>query len=235
MPKQLLIVDDEKAITSALVILLGSVGYQTTVVHSGEDALRQVDLLTPDLILLDISLPGLDGYEVCRYVRQQARYIPILMLTAKDQSWEKVMALELGADVYMTKPFEPNELLAQIKALLRLAEQMDAHMDESGERPLICGPLLLYPQQHRTLLEGRAIELSPKEFELLHFFMQQPGWVFGRQTILRQVWGYGRGDDSRTVDTHVQRLRSKIEMNPAQPQLLQTVRGFGYRLVPPDG
>jgi DNA-binding response OmpR family regulator len=237
MSKQILVVDDEKVITSALAVLLNGAGYEVIVVHTGEEAIKQLSMKKPDLIVLDIMMLGLDGYEVCRQARQQGEYTPILMLTAKDESWEKVTGLELGADVYMTKPFEPGELLAQVKALLRLAEQTRTRVEEGGfssDRPLICGPLFLYPQQHRTVLDDKEIELSPKEFDLLHFFMQQPGRVFGRQTLLRQVWGYDYPDDSRTVDTHVQRLRTKIEANTGQPQLLQTVRGFGYRLVPPE-
>lgn len=234
MAKQVLVVDDEKAITSALVVLLNGAGYEAVIAHSGEEALRQLSAGKPDLIILDVMMPGLDGYQVSRQVRQRDEYIPILMLTAKDESWEKVTGLELGADVYMTKPFDSGELLAQVKALLRLAEQASSAIEkgeDSGAGPLICGPLTLYPHQHRALLNDREILLSPREFELLHFFMRHPGQVFGRQTLLRQVWAYDYPDDSRTVDTHIRRLRAKIETDPAQPQLLQTVRGFGYRLA----
>jgi two-component system, OmpR family, alkaline phosphatase synthesis response regulator PhoP len=237
MSKEILVVDDEKVITSALSILLSGAGYKVIVAHSGEEAIDQLSMKEPDLIVLDIMMPGLDGYEVCRQVRQQREYTPILMLTAKDESWEKVTGLELGADVYMTKPFEPGELLAQVKALLRLAKQVRSYAEKGGDnndKPLICDPLILYPQQHRILLNDKEVKLSPKEFELLHFFMQRPGRVFGRQTLLRQVWGYDHPDDSRTVDTHIQRLRVKIEADPTQPKLLQTVRGFGYQLVPPE-
>lgn len=237
MSKEILVVDDEKVITSALSVLLSGAGYKVIVAHSGEEAIDQLSMKEPDLIVLDIMMPGLDGYEVCRQVRQQREYTPILMLTAKGESWEKVTGLELGADVYMTKPFEPGELLAQVKALLRLAKQVRSYVEKGGDnndKPLICDPLVLYLQQHRILLNDKEVELSPKEFELLHFFMQHPGRVFGRQTLLRQVWGYDHPEDSRTVDTHIQRLRAKIEADPAQPQLLQTVRGFGYRLVPPE-
>jgi two-component system, OmpR family, alkaline phosphatase synthesis response regulator PhoP len=237
MSKEILVVDDEKVITSALSVLLSGAGYKVIVAHSGEEAIDQLSMKEPDLIVLDIMMPGLDGYEVCRQVRQQREYTPILMLTAKDESWEKVTGLELGADVYMTKPFEPGELLAQVKALLRMAKQVRSYAEKGGDnndKPLICDPLILYPQQHRILLNDKEVKLSPKEFELLHFFMQRPGRVFGRQTLLRQVWGYDHPDDSRTVDTHIQRLRVKIEADPTQPKLLQTVRGFGYQLVPPE-
>lgn len=237
MTGQVLVVDDEKTITQALSMLLNSAGYKVVVVHRGEEAIKQLAVEKPDLIILDVMMPGLDGYEVCRQVRRQDEYTPILMLTAKDESREKVAGLELGADVYMTKPFEPGELLAQVKALLRLAEQTRPRLEETllnNDKPFICGPVVLFPRQHRVQLDHEEIGLRPVEFELLHFLMQHPGQVFGRQTLLHRVWGYDYPDDSRTVDTHIQRLRAKIEVDPAQPQLLQTVRGFGYRLVPPE-
>lgn len=238
MSKYILVVDDEKAITSALFVLLKGAGYDVKVVHSGEAAMTQLSEKKLDLMVLDIMMPGLDGYEVCRQVRQQTAYTPILMLTARDESWEKVVGLEQGADVYMTKPFIPNELLAQVKALLRLTERTDASLQGNAqgrdERPLVCGPLTLYAQQCRAQLNGAEIELTPKEFELLYFFMKNPERVFGRQTLLCQVWEYEYPDNSRTVDTHIQRLRMKIEADPTQPQLLQTVRGFGYRLIKPE-
>lgn len=226
----ILIVDDEEVITSALAVLFQSASYETAVVHSGTETLKQLSATRPDLIVLDVMMPDLDGYEVCRQIRQQADYIPILMLTAKDESWEKVIGLELGADVYLTKPFESGELLAQVKALLRLVAQKMNH--KGGERPLTCGSLDLWQQQCRVFINNREISLSPQEYKLLQFLMQHPYQVFGRETLLERVWGYDYSVDSRTVDTHMQRLRNKIERNPAEPQFLQTVRGFGYRLVP---
>ena len=141
------------------------------------------------------------------------------------------MGLELGADAYMTKPFEPVTLLAQVKAIFRLIEQQSA-ADQAGEqRPLICGPLHLWEKGRRAELSGQPLDLTPKEFDLLRCLMQQPGRVVGRETLLRQVWGYEYAEDSRTVDVHVQRLRGKIEADPANPALLRTVRGFGYCLT----
>lgn len=227
--QHVLIVDDEKVITSALAVLFQSAGYETAVVHSGAEALKQLSSQRPDLMVLDVMMPEVDGHDVCRQIRQRTDYIPILMLTAKDESWEKVMGLELGADVYMTKPFEPGELLAQAKALLRLAAQKNNPAVE--ERPLTCGAITLWEQQRHVLVNDQAVSLSPQEFKLLHFFMQHPNQVLGRETLLQRVWGYDYDGNSRTVDTHVQRLRAKIEADPAHPQLLQTVRGFGYRLV----
>lgn len=223
----ILIVDDEEAITTALKVLFQSAGYETAVAHSAQEAWQYLAVKKPDLLVLDVMMPEMDGYEVCQRIRQQPAYIPILMLTAKDESWEKVMGLELGADAYMTKPFEPGELLAQAKALLRLAAQKNAPAAE--ERPLTCGSLALWEQHCRVCVNDREISLSPQEFKLLQFFIKHPGQVFGRETLLDEVWGYGYAGDTRTVDVHVQRLREKI----APVQAIQTVRGFGYRLIKP--
>jgi two-component system alkaline phosphatase synthesis response regulator PhoP len=228
MSEHILVVDDEPKITSALFVLLKSVGYEVTVLHGGQEAIQQLATLQPDLILLDVTMPGMDGFEVCRHIRQAEKYIPVLMLTARDESYEKVAGLEGGADVYMTKPFDSGELLAQIKALLRLTGRAS-----TSKPALIVGSLTLLPEQRQILYQNQELLLTPKEFELLQFLMQHPGQVFGRQTLLRQVWGYDFPDDSRTVDTHIQRLRAKIETDPAEPKLLQTVRGFGYCLKRP--
>lgn len=224
--RTILVVDDEAAITSALTVLFEQAGYQVLVARSGAEALALLDN-RPDLIVLDIMMPGVDGYEVARRVRGRAEYMPIVMLTAKDQSWEKVVGLERGADAYLTKPFAPGELLAQVRALLRLVESREGPGDE---QPLTCGPLQLWPAQRRMTVQGKEVELTPKEYELLAYLMQRPGQAVGRETLLRQVWGYDEVVDSRAVDTHISRLRAKIEADPSAPTLLQTVRGFGYRL-----
>lgn len=222
----ILVVDDEEAITSALSVLFRQAGYGVRVAHTGAEALALLDAHA-DLIVLDVMMPGVDGYEVARRVRARERYVPIVMLTAKDESWEKVTGLERGADAYLTKPFEPGELLAQVRALLRLVQGHDAADDE---QPLTCGPLRLWPRQRRVTLREGEIELTPKEYDLLAYFMQHAGRALGRETLLRQVWGYDQPVDSRTVDTHVRRLRAKIEAQPGEPELLQTIRGFGYRM-----
>jgi DNA-binding response OmpR family regulator len=227
--KHILIMDDDPAITNGLSLLFELAGYRVSVADSGEDALNHLEPRS-DLIVLDILLPGMDGYAVCRKIREMPDHPPILMLTARDDSRDKVLGLELGADVYLTKPFQPAELLAQVRALFRLLETK-THSPE--DRPLTCGPLRVWEGQHRVELASVEVQLTPIEFELLKFFMRQPGHVFGRETLLRQIWGYDFEGDSRTVDVHVQRLRTKIEDHPSQPHLLQTVRGFGYRLVDP--
>lgn len=224
--KTILVVDDEEAITGALTILFDQAGYQVLVAHSGAEGLALLQE-QPDLIILDIMMPGVDGYEVARRVRGRTEYVPIVMLTAKDQSWEKVAGLERGADAYITKPFAPGELLAQVRALLRLVESREGLDDE---QPLTCGPLKLWPDLRRVTVCDEEVVLTPKEYELLVYFMQRPGRTIGRETLLRQVWSYEEAVDSRTIDTHIRRLRAKIEQEPGEPVLLQTIRGFGYRL-----
>ncbi len=230
--KSILLVDDELSITTALSLLFERSGYEVMVAGNGRAALQHLNK-NPDLVVLDIMMPEMDGFEVARRIRQRPAYIPILMLTAKDTSLDKVTGLELGADAYLTKPFEPGELLAQVRALFRLMAKSGG--EEKGERPLLCGPITLWSEQHRVELAGEVIELTPKEFALLELFMRRPGYVFGRETLLREVWGYEYLGDSRTVDVHIQRLRAKIEADSSQPQFLHTVRGFGYRLVATDG
>lgn len=233
MSKRILVVDDEPKITSALSVLLRSVGYTVNVQSGGTAAIAQFVLFQPDLVLLDVTMPGMDGYDVCRHIRQQQSYTPVIMLTARDESAEKVAGLESGADVYMTKPFDSGELLAQVKALLRFAEQHTAVSPDQSpayKPSRQVGPLTLFREQQQILLNQEKLVLTPTEYELLQFLMQHPGQVFGRQTLLRQVWGYDTPADSRAVDTAIQRLRAKIEADPAEPKLLQTVRGFGYCL-----
>jgi two-component system, OmpR family, alkaline phosphatase synthesis response regulator PhoP len=234
LTKRILIVDDEPAITEALATLLRQAGYFVITARSGHDALAQL-AAEPDLLVLDIMMPDLDGYAVCRAVREKSGYVPIIMLTAKDAPGDRAAGLELGADAYLTKPFEPGELLAQVRALFRLIEQQSAAPDGTAKgRLLWCGPLRLWESQHRVELNGQLVEVTPTEFELLRHLMQHPGHVFGRETLLREVWGYDTEVDSRTVDMHIQRLRAKIELDTAQPQLLRTIRGFGYCLMTPD-
>jgi two-component system alkaline phosphatase synthesis response regulator PhoP len=227
--QSILIVDDDSAITNALSLLFEQAGYLVSTANSGEEALARLEP-RPDLIVLDILLPDMDGYAVCRRIRETPDHPPIVMLTARDESRDKVLGLELGADLYLTKPFEPAELLAQVHALLRL---IDERKQNPEDHPLACGPLRIWEGQHRVELGGAEVQLTPIEFQLLKHFIRQPGHVLGRETLLREVWGYDFDGDSRVVDVHVQRLRAKIENRPGQPQLLQTVRGFGYRLVDP--
>lgn len=224
----ILIVDDEPTITSALNYYFVQAGYKTILAHTGHEALEKI-ALNPDLVVLDIMLPDIDGYQICRHIREQPRYTPILMLTAKDTLQEKVIGLDLGADAYLTKPYNPQELLAQVRALLRLVKQQE-------RSKLVCGPIELMTDDKIVRRNGDEIVLTATEFELLSLLMQHQGQVFGRETLLRTVWGdEGCHANTRTIDVHIQRLRAKIEEDPKNPVLLITIRGFGYRLVCPDG
>ncbi|BCX04175.1 MAG: DNA-binding response regulator [Candidatus Roseilinea sp.] len=232
--RRILIVEDEVSISSALQTLLEHSGYETIAAYSGAEAVERLNAAQPDLVLLDIMLPGMDGFGVCHHIRRQDRYVPIIMLTARDQLSDKLVGMELGADLYLTKPFEPTELIAHIRALFRLVDSQNRANDgRFASRPLTHGPIQMWDAEHRVEVNSKPVELAPKEYELLKLFLQQPGQVFGRETLLRLVWGYDTGTDSRTVDTHVQRLRLKIEPDPSNPQFLITIRGFGYRLTQP--
>jgi two-component system alkaline phosphatase synthesis response regulator PhoP len=233
-PRRILIVDDEPSIARALQVLMAQAGYTTQHAASGTAAITLLDTEAFDLVLLDVMLPGVDGFGVCYHVRKQQRYTPIVMLTARDQLTDKLVGIELGADAYLTKPFHPQELVAQVRAVLRLSDsQRQMHASATGARAsaLVHGPIELWDAEHRVVVRGAPVDLAPKEFELLRLLMREPGRVHGRETLLRTVWGYESSIDTRTVDTHVQRLRSKIELDPAAPVLIVTVRGYGYRLA----
>ncbi|HEV8638710.1 MAG TPA: response regulator transcription factor [Chloroflexota bacterium] len=232
--RRILVVDDEEAIVDGLCRLLRQEGYEPLAARTGQEALDQVgrpEGVRPALMLLDVMLPDVDGYEVCRRVRQLPGYTPILMLTARGDLVDKLVGLGVGADAYVAKPFEPRELLAQVRAILRLVEQQEAARRGEPAPPVRHGPITFWEAQHRVEVDGAPRELTPKEFELLRLFLHHPGQVFGRETLLREVWGYDFLGDSRTVDVHIQRLRARIEPEPETPRLIRTVRGFGYRLA----
>ena len=229
----ILIVDDDPAVASGLATLLAQAGYRTRSAHTAAQAQQLLAAEPADLLVLDVMLPDMDGFTFCRKVRQLTPYVPILMLTARDELADKVLGLELGADEYVTKPFEPRELVARVRAILRLAEQRGV-----GRRPdeqvLVCGPVKLWKEQHRVEIHNQTIDLTPREWTLLEALMEHPGQVLGRETLLRRVWGYDFLGDSRAVDVHVQRLRAKLEPDPAKPRYIETVRSFGYRFTPQD-
>jgi DNA-binding response OmpR family regulator len=233
---KILVVDDEPALVSTIGYSLRRDGHE---VLTAGDGLRALDLARrerPDVIVLDLMLPELDGLDVCRAIRRSPslplRAVPILMLTARADEVDKVVGLELGADDYVTKPFSMRELLARLKAMVRRA-QMEAEAPE-GDRAFTFGNLEIDPAQRRILRRGKEIPLKPKEFDLLVFFLRHPGQVFTREQLLDHVWGYGHVGDIRTVDVHIRWLREKIERDPGKPKLLETVRGVGYRVHAPD-
>ncbi len=230
---KVLVVDDEENLVATPKYNLAKEGYEVCTALDGTSALATASKEKPDLVILDIMLPGVSGFEVCRKLRRDTT-VPILMLTAKDEEVDKVAGLELGADDYVTKPFSMRELMARVRAMLR---RVDMLQEQAGEpiRPqnLELGPLALDVSSHEAYFKHRPISLKPKEFDLLAFLLRHPGQVFTRQQLLQQVWGYSYFGDERTVDVHIRWLREKIEEEPSHPTMIQTVRGVGYRLNAP--
>ncbi len=232
--KKILVVDDEKPISDIVKFNLTKEGYEVHVAADGEEALQKVDEVHPDLILLDLMLPKMDGLEVARQVRKNYD-MPIIMVTAKDSELDKVLGLELGADDYVTKPFSNRELVARVKANLRRQGAPSAQPAEVEENSDIeIGDLVIHPEAYMVSKRGENIELTHREFELLHYLAQHIGQVMTREHLLQTVWGYDYFGDVRTVDVTVRRLREKVEDNPSHPKWLVTRRGVGYYLRNPE-
>ncbi len=233
MPEKILVVDDEISLQETLAYNLTREGYQVEMAGDGNQALHLARTTKPDLVILDVMLPGLDGFEVCRALRQETN-IPVLMLTARDDEIDRVVGLEVGADDYLAKPFSMRELSARVKALLRrvrlIREDMVTEKQEAEQPKLITFDNLVIDLTRREVkLDNKVLPLKPKEYELLLFMGQQKGRLLTRELILERVWGWGFVGDSRTVDVHIRWLREKIEPNPESPQRIITVRGAGYR------
>lgn len=234
MEKKILVVDDEKPIADILKFNLKKEGFNVHCAYDGIEALAMVEEIKPDIILLDIMLPLKDGMEVCREVRKKYE-MPIIMLTAKDSEIDKVLGLELGADDYVTKPFSTRELIARVKANLRRHQKAIAQVEEEDETNEIeIGSLTIHPNAYIVSKRGEMIELTHREFELLHYLAKHIGQVMTREHLLQTVWGYDYYGDVRTVDVTVRRLREKIEDNPSHPAWIVTRRGVGYYLKNPD-
>lgn len=230
--KKILVVDDEKPISDIVKFNLTKEGFEVHTAYDGEEALAMVNEIVPDLILLDLMLPKMDGLEVAREVRKTYD-MPIIMVTAKDSEIDKVLGLELGADDYVTKPFSNRELVARVKANLRRgATNKEAEDNSSAE--LSIGDLTIHPEAYMVTKRGDTIELTHREFELLHYLAKHIGQVMTREHLLQTVWGYDYFGDVRTVDVTVRRLREKIEDNPSHPNYLVTRRGVGYYLRNPE-
>ncbi|HEM0721705.1 TPA: response regulator transcription factor [Listeria monocytogenes] len=232
--KKILVVDDEKPIADIVKFNLNKEGFDVYCAYDGDEALELVEEVQPDLILLDIMLPGRDGIEVCREVRKKYD-MPIIMVTAKDSEIDKVIGLELGADDYVTKPFSNRELIARVKANLRRHSQVSSNAAEEEENSeLEIGSLIIHPDAYVASKRGETIELTHREFELLHYLAKHMGQVMTREHLLQTVWGYDYFGDVRTVDVTVRRLREKIEDSPSHPAWLVTRRGVGYYLRNPE-
>ena len=221
---RILIVDDEPSLSEPLAYLLGREGYETAVADDGLAALAEFERAGADLVLLDLMLPGLPGTEVCRELRQRSS-VPIIMLTAKDSEVDVVVGLELGADDYVTKPYSTRELLARIRAVLR--RRVDD--DEADDGVLEAGGVRMDVERHQVTVDGREVAMPLKEFELLEMLLRNAGRVLTRGQLIDRVWGADYFGDTKTLDVHVKRIRSKIEADPSNPTLLLTVRGLGYR------
>ncbi len=219
-----LVVDDDETLSDVLVGYLERAGHQTRVAPDGDTALASVASLPPELIVLDLMLPGLDGLEVCRRVRADHPQLPVIMLTALGEAEDRIAGLEVGADDYVTKPFSPRELVLRIESVLRRTRSPAAH-----PAVLTAGPIRVDVAARRATRDGAELALTVRELDLLIFLMSHPGQAFRRAELMQEVWGWTFGDHS-TVTVHVRRLREKIEDNPADPVLIQTVWGIGYRL-----
>lgn len=230
---KILVVDDEKPIADILKFNLEKEGYEVVCAHDGDTAIELAEKEVPDLILLDIMLPGKDGYEVCREIRK-TQTMPIIMLTAKDSEIDKVLGLELGADDYVTKPFSNRELLARVKANLRRQQQVIDDAIIAPKKDIHIGKYTIHPDAYSVTKEGEHIDLTHREFELFYYLARHIGQVMTREHLLETVWGYDYFGDVRTVDVTVRRLREKIEDDPSEPMWIVTRRGVGYYLRNPE-
>lgn len=232
MDEKVLVVDDEQPIADILEFNLKKEGFQVECAYDGNEALEKVTAFNPDIVLLDIMLPFKDGMEVCREIRKTYD-MPIIMLTAKDSEIDKVLGLELGADDYVTKPFSNREVIARVKANLR-RQQAAPEEGSTKQKEIIIGDLTVDPDAYQVLKRGDPVDLTHREFELVHYLARHIGQVMTREHLLQAVWGYDYFGDVRTVDVTVRRLREKVEDNPSYPLWIVTRRGVGYYLKYPD-
>lgn len=234
MGSKILVVDDEETILKLVSYNLEKEGFQVITASDGSGAWEKIQKEMPGLIILDVMLPGMDGFTLCRRLRQENVTTPVLMLTAKGEEADKVLGLEFGADDYMTKPFSPRELTARVKAILRRTKEKDPCFSEKYNERLEFGELVILPGRYEVMLDGKQLFLTPKEFELLVFLARNQGLVLDREYILKKVWGYDFYGDTRVVDVHISHLREKIERNPSRPRFVKTIRGVGYKFQAPD-
>ncbi len=233
--QKIIIIEDDPDIAELVQIHLGDLGYELDWVGNGYEGLERVEDNSYALVILDLMLPGLDGFEVCKRIRAGDKYTPILMLTAKSEELDKVLGLELGADDYLTKPFSIRELVARVKAIFRRIEAEKEKVSRENNDEYICfSNLEIFISKRKVLLSGRPIELTAREFDLLVQFATNPGRAYSRQELLDLVWGYQFDGYDHTVNSHINRLRNKIEPSAAEPKFIKTVWGVGYRFVEKD-
>ncbi len=233
-PRKILVVEDEHDIAELLALHLRDINCSVTLAPDGHEGMRQAFARQWDLVILDLRLPGPDGLSICRALRRESRYVPILMLTSKSSELDRVLGLELGADDYVTKPFSISELLARVKAIFRRVESLEKRLPGSPGA-LSIGSLRIDPGGRQVTIDDEPISLTAREFDLLLHFARHPGCVFSRAQLLDSVWGYGHDGYEHTVNSHINRLRAKIEADPARPELIVTVWGVGYKLDTPAG
>ncbi|MFZ4832343.1 response regulator transcription factor [Rouxiella sp. Mn2063] len=229
-PKKILIVEDDSNIAELLSLHLRDEGFEITHASDGNLGVAQLEKGGWDALILDLMLPGIDGLEICRRARNMTRYTPIIIISARSSEVHRVLGLELGADDYLAKPFSMLELVARVKALFRRQEAMSRNMKMDAGSLRFSG-LAIDPIAREVMLNQQPVELTPREFDLLYFFAKNPGKVFSRLTLLNQVWGYQHEGYEHTVNTHINRLRIKIESNPAEPERILTVWGMGYKFM----
>jgi DNA-binding response OmpR family regulator len=230
MDKEILVIEDEPQLARLVEMHLVDAGCRVTVTNDGAGGLAQADRERFDLIVLDLMLPDMDGLDVCRQLRGQQNQTPILMLTARSGEVDRILGLEMGADDYLTKPFSVRELVARIKAILR---RVDRRAQEASSEPLHFEGLVIDRDKRRVLVKGEPVHLTAREYDLLLQFASNPGRVYTRSQLLNLVWGYGDGTYEHTVNSHINRLRAKIEDDPSQPRFIRTVWGVGYRFFDP--
>ncbi len=227
-PRTILVIEDDHDIARLLELHLHDVGYEVQVAQDGATGCTQALSKTYDLIILDLMLPGMEGLDICRTLRTKPNYTPILMLTAKSTELDRVLGLEVGADDYLTKPFSIRELLARVKALFRRVEVLTTPADGDAKKQIVAGDLAIDTEKRKVTLSGKTIDLTAKEFDLLLQFARYPGRVYTRSQLLDLVWGYAHAGYEHTVNSHINRLRSKIERDKSHPRYIVTVWGVGY-------
>lgn len=222
---KILVVDDEQNILDLVVYNLQAAGYKTITAEDGKEAIEKARTGQPDLIILDVMLPEMDGFEILSTIRKETQ-VPVIMLTAKKEEIDKVLGLEMGADDYLTKPFSPRELTARVKAILRRSGESEAKTTQSI---IVNGKLRIDTIKHQVFYGDKEVDLTAKEFDLLKLLITSPGRVFSRESLLQNLWDYDYYGDTKTIDVHIRHLRMKIEEDPANPKFIKTVRGVGYK------
>ena len=233
MSHSVLVIEDDRDIARLLELHLKDEGYSVTVVPDGEAGLRKALSKSYDIVILDLILPGMDGLKVCRRIRSGPDYMPVLMLTAKSTDVDRILGLEMGADDYLTKPFNVRELLARVRALFRRVEAIREKDSAPPQKVIRAGDLAIDPEKRKVTVQGKPVHLTAREFELLLEFARHPGRVYTRAQLLDKVWGYSYQGYEHTVNSHINRLREKIEGNPASPRHILTVWGVGYQFAEP--